>query len=255
MPLHDWTRVPAGLFHHFHQSWSIRIVDALNAGRLPGGTIALVEQRAGHYEPDVLAIESSSALTGMQDTNGGVAVLDPPSTRIVQRTNRAIYASRANRIVIRHHLGRVIAVIEIMSPGNKDSRTAMRKFVEKTIEFLLDGIHVLVVDPFPPTPRDPSGIHKLIWDEFNDEEPFSLPSTSHRVLVSYENSVDLAAYVETIAVGDSLPDMPIFLTGNRQPNLHAMVPLEATYLATWEATPKELRNVVETGIMPDPDAD
>lgn len=23
MPLHDWTRVPAGLFHDFHQSWSM----------------------------------------------------------------------------------------------------------------------------------------------------------------------------------------------------------------------------------------
>ena len=57
MPLHDWTRVPAGLFHDFHQSWSIRIKDALNAGRLPEGVLALVEQRAGH----VLAIESGNA--------------------------------------------------------------------------------------------------------------------------------------------------------------------------------------------------
>ena len=31
MPIHDWTRVPSGLFHDFHQSWSIRIKDALNA--------------------------------------------------------------------------------------------------------------------------------------------------------------------------------------------------------------------------------
>ena len=31
MPIHDWSRVPSGLFHDFHQSWSIRIKDALNA--------------------------------------------------------------------------------------------------------------------------------------------------------------------------------------------------------------------------------
>src|SRR5690606_10027087 len=111
------------------------------------------------------------------------------ATSIVQRTDRALYAGRANRIVIRHHLGQVIAIIEIMSPGNKDSRAAVRKFVQKTVDFLLDGIHVLVVDPFPPTPRDPQGIHKLIWDEFNDEEPFSLPSQQHRILVSYENAI------------------------------------------------------------------
>lgn len=23
MPIHDWTRIPAGRFHHFHQDWSI----------------------------------------------------------------------------------------------------------------------------------------------------------------------------------------------------------------------------------------
>ena len=43
MPLHDWSQVAAGLFHHFHQSWSIRITDALNAGLLPRGLAALVE--------------------------------------------------------------------------------------------------------------------------------------------------------------------------------------------------------------------
>ena len=57
MPLHDWTRVPAGLFHHFHQSWSIRIADALNAGMLPQGAVALVEQRSGRREAEVLTIE------------------------------------------------------------------------------------------------------------------------------------------------------------------------------------------------------
>ena len=57
MPIHDWSRVPSGLFHDFHQSWSIRIKDALNSGRLPEGVAALVEQRAGPKESDVLAIE------------------------------------------------------------------------------------------------------------------------------------------------------------------------------------------------------
>ena len=54
MPLHDWTRVPSGLFHHFHQDWSIEITRALNRGRLPKGLSALVERRAGVKEPDVL---------------------------------------------------------------------------------------------------------------------------------------------------------------------------------------------------------
>ena len=45
MPIHDWTRVQSGLFHAFHQSWSVRIQDTLNDGRMPDGFYALVEQR------------------------------------------------------------------------------------------------------------------------------------------------------------------------------------------------------------------
>ena len=74
-----------------------------------------------------------------------------PSRGSSAAPRRQIYASRANRIVVKHHLGRIIAVIEIVSPGNKDSRAALRDFVEKTVDCLRRGIHVLIVDLFPPT--------------------------------------------------------------------------------------------------------
>jgi hypothetical protein len=250
MPIHDWSRVPSGLFHDFHQSWSIRIKDALNAGRLPDGVEALVEQRAGPKESDVLAIEVRPGRRPEEGLDGGVATWPPPNTRIVRRTTRAIYASRANRIVVTHHLGRIIAVIEIVSPGNKDSRAALRDFVEKTVDCLRRGVHVLIVDLFPPTARDPFGIHKVIWDEIIEED-FTFPEGKDRILVSYKTGGERAAYIEPVAVGDALPDMPLFLTND----LHVMVPLEPTYQATWEASPKALRLAVETGIVPAPEAE
>jgi len=143
-----------------------------------------------------------------------------------------------------------VAVIEIISPGNKDSRAALRDFVEKTLDLLRAGIHVLIVDLFPPTPRDPCGIHKAVWDEI-EEEDFAFPEGKDRVLVSYETGAQRVAYIEPVAVGDELPDMPLFLTSD----LHIMVPLESTYRATWEATPQEMRTAVELGVMPEPDAD
>src|SRR5438105_15655244 len=88
MPIHDWTRVPAGLFHDFHQSWSIRVKDALNAGRLPKGLVALVEQRAGPLESDVLAIEAKSKPPASAASAGSVATLERPVTRIVRRTTK-----------------------------------------------------------------------------------------------------------------------------------------------------------------------
>ncbi len=113
MPMHDWSRVPAGLFHDFHQTWSIQIKLALNAGILPKGLSALVERRSGPRESDVLAIESLGRSRSEFGTDAGVATSVPPVTRFVGRTSKQIYASRANRIVVKHRLGRTIAVIEL----------------------------------------------------------------------------------------------------------------------------------------------
>jgi hypothetical protein len=126
----------------------------------------------------------------------------------------------------------------------------LRDFIDKTIQFLRAGIHVLTIDLFPPTPHDPLGIHKVIWDEI-EEKDFALPAGKDRILASYETGGVQACYVEPIGVGDVLPDMPLFLANS----WHVPVPLESTYQATWNACPEELRVAVETGVMPEPDAE
>lgn len=227
MPIHDWTTVPSGLFHHFHQDWSVGIARALNASLLPKGIDALVEQRSGPHELDVHGIERWATSAG-------------------SRTDREFYAHRANRIVVRHHLSRILAVIEIVSPGNKDSRSALLEFVEKTSDFLRAGIHVLVVDLFPPTLRDPFGIHKAIWDELIEGD-FAFPPGKDRILASFETGPKCAAYVEPVAVGDVLPQMPLFLATDAYVN----VPLEPTYQTAWDACPEGIRLAVEGGGLPE----
>lgn len=238
MLIHDWTRVPAGLFHHFHQDWSIEIARALNRGKLPVGYSALVEQRVNGPEPDVIAVETPMAA---RDGNGTTALLAPPQTRIVQRLkdDATRYSEKANRIVIRQGFGEVVAVIEIVSPGNKGSREACRSFVEKSIAFLRHGIHLLVIDLFPPSKRDPQGIHQAIIEEFCSEE-FRLPPETPLTLVSYQAGDDPTAYVETVAVGQPLIDMPLFLT----PKLHVPAPLNATYEASWSVCPDLIRDLL-----------
>lgn len=249
MPIHDWSRIPSGIFHHFRQHWSIEITRALNRGMLPKGLSAMVEQRTGPKEPDVLAVESrrSARKPGFTDS-GGLLTLEPPTTSIVRKTTNEIYADRSNRIVVKHHLGRTVAVVEILSPGNTDSRAALEDFVKKTIDFMRLGIHLLLIDLFPPSLRDPVGMHKVIWDQIIDE-PFQFPPGKDRILASYEMDAERAAYVEPVAVGDRLPTMPLFLV----PGIHVRVPLEPTYQSTWEASPEEMRIAVETGVMPEDD--
>jgi hypothetical protein len=35
MPVHDWSRVDAGIFHSFHGAWIAELAKALNSGLLP----------------------------------------------------------------------------------------------------------------------------------------------------------------------------------------------------------------------------
>jgi hypothetical protein len=239
--MHDWSRVQAGVYHNFHVLWLSAITNRLNAGLLPQGMIAMAEQVIGGPEPDVVTLQQQDVV--FAEDGGVVAImtetLPKPKTEFVLPVETEHYAAKANRIVVRHSLGRVIAVVELVSPGNKDSRHALRSFVEKTVELLYDNINLLVIDPFPPGPRDPQGIHKAIWDEITDD-PFKLPDDRKLTLAAYQAAPIKTAYVEPFSVGKALPDMPLFLHND----FYVNVPLEATYLDTWNALPQLLRDLV-----------
>ena len=113
--------------------------------------------------------------------------------------------------------------------------------MEKAYGLLCEGINLLVVDLFPPSPRDPQGIHKAIWDEIRDE-PYELPPDKPLTVVAYSAGMPTTAYVEPVAVGDLLPSLPIFL----DPGIYVPAPLEATYQTTWARCVDVLREEVES---------
>lgn len=241
MPIHDWSRVPSGIFHNFHQAWTISIMDALNAGGLPPGYFALVEQYTGSEYPDVIALEWRPKSGRPRPVGTGVAVAEkPPQARFISESEVDTYVRKANRVVIKHPAGEVVAVIELVSPGNKHSRTALLDFVRKSQDLIRRGIHLLVIDLFPPTPRDPQGIHPVIWEEFHDE-PFELPADKPLTIAAYCAGIPRKAYVEPVAVGDELPpEMPLFLSAET----YVPAPLEATYQTTWAKVPEPVRELI-----------
>jgi hypothetical protein len=241
MPIHDWTRVDAGLFHDFHQDWTIELRRSLNAGRLPPGFVALTDQQTGGPIPDVLTLNRGPKARGQREPAGVLAVAPAaPRARFVVELEDDTYARRANRIRIQHRHGEVVAVIEIVSPGNKGSRTALRAFVRKASDLIWQGIHLLVIDLFPPSDRDPQGIHKAIWDEIG-ERPFELPTDKPLTVVAYRAAPTKTAYVEPVAVGDDLPGLPIFLTEDD----YIPAPLEETYRASWAVFPADFKELLE----------
>ncbi len=241
MPIHDWTLVDAGLFHHFHQNWTTVLCNALNAGGLPGDYFALLEQNIRGPIPDVLTLQLTPGTETPSVGTAGLAVATaPPRTRLIRRKEADFYAGKANRITVRHRHGHLVAVIEIVSPGNKASRNELRAFVEKTSDLIRQNIHLLVIDLFPPSKRDPQGIHKAIWDEFAEED-FELPPDKPLTLAAYDAGPPRVAYIEPVAVGDALRDMPLFL----KPEFYVPAPLEATYQATWNAFPAPLKGLLQ----------
>src|SRR5262249_28721520 len=134
------------------------------------------------------------------------------------------------------------AIVEIVSPGNKNSRNGLRAFVGKAVEMLRAGVHLLILDLFPPGPRDPQGIHKALFDEFVDND-FVLPPDRPLTLAAYIGGPCPEAFIEPTGVGSTLPEMPLFLAED----VYILVPLEATYQSAWEAVPSYWRDVLTVG--------
>jgi hypothetical protein len=249
MPIHDWTRVDAGIFHHFHHAWITEISRALNAGRLPDDYYALAEQFAAGFGPDVLTLQGTGEngdgvgepRASPSSGEGGV-MLAPPKLQPIGETDMEFYRRKQKVIAVRHVSGdRVVAIIEIVSPGNKAARNPMRAFVRKAAELLAQDVHLLVIDLFPPGKRDPEGIHSEIWQEVAGQE-YAPPTDRPLTLAAYETGGPLRAYVVHVAVGAALTDMPLFL----EPGQTVTVPLEATYNAAFAEVPRRWRRVLES---------
>lgn len=250
MSVHDWSRVEAGIFHAFHTVWCARLQEALNAGRLPPDYYSLVEQHAVEEQDDdtvrrvtdLLTLhgsDSSNGSSSLPPSQGGLALADAPPKVRHRLAREPDYRAQRRTLAIRHVSGhRLAAVVEMVSPANKDRLRNVEQFVSKIEAFLDAGVHVVLIDLFPPGPCDPRGMHGALghWTDFSGatqattDEPLTL--ASYRAVKTPE------AFVEHVAVGQALPEMPLFFAAERYVNL----PLEATYNVAFAAMPQFCRD-------------
>lgn len=205
MPAYDWTKVDGAVFHAFQNGWIAHLQKALNNGVLPLDFYTLAEQRTGDVECDT-----------------------------------AFYLAKRRTLLIRHVTGdRVVALIEIVSPGNSQSRAGVEAFVQKAVGALMAGVHLLVVDLFPPRSLTPSGMHGAILDALSGV-PYSPPDDAPLTLASYRAAETAHVWIEPVAVGLQLPDMPLCLSVERYVN----IPLEVTCEAAVRGLPARFRERV-----------
>ncbi|MBI1918907.1 MAG: DUF4058 family protein [Planctomycetes bacterium] len=243
MPVHDWTRVSDGTFHDFHYSWVLEIKRALKRGLLPKGYYVMAEQLGGDLgAPDVLTLQAAGTQPESEGPLAGTATLTETPPVVHSRTTiaRDAYARVQRTLVIRHTSNdRIVAMIEVLSPGNKSSRHAIRSLLDKAVAALDGGVHLLLVDVHPPGPRDPHGIHGAMMNEIGPED-YVLSSERPLTVVAYAAGKSVEALVGHFVVGEPIPAMPLFLTREN----YVSVPLEAAYMAAWDDVPPQYQELL-----------
>ncbi len=237
MPIHNWKGVPHAYFHAHHHAWISELLRTLNSGLLGEDFYAVVERNFETVGPDILALQKHG------NQGGGTATRAvQPRPQLVFRTNAEFYRKKKSVLAVKHvSEDRTVAILEIVSAGNKGGRRPFQQFLDKCIDLIDSGIHLSLVDLHPRTARDPDGIHNAIWGEMSNDAICESPADKPLTLVSYEVAYDgTAAYVEPVGVGMDLPPMPLFL----MPGYSVDVPLEATYRAAWDALPNRLHELI-----------
>lgn len=224
MPLHDWT--DRSSWDGVHHLWITELLRWIKP-RLPEGyrayigtapTVAIgapggkpdvsVHKWDGNGEPD-LSSPAARAEAMEPDEEIAVATLDPGKALFVEQH------------------GRLIAAVELISPRNKDRPVARAAYVSRYTGYLLEGVHLLLVD-----------VHRRPIDfSFADEiarqleiEQAPLPSP---LAVSYRTGEPvpsggrlLAIWRRPFVIGEPLPTTVLPITVD----LGILVDLEYTYL-------------------------
>ena len=242
VPLHDWTRVSAGKWHDMHLAWTGALRTELNSGGLPDPFFALAEpvlrRRPGETRtprrstPDIRVLPHVARPAGCLPADeasarfAAVERLDPPRTR--------------RRITVRHPDGdRVVAMIEFASPGSRDAVSKVADFAEKLAAALEAGIHAVLIDPFLATGPAPDGLHGAVVAEFGNayrSDP-ARPLTFVGYRATTSSDAAPTAFVQPCAVGESPPEVPLFL----DPAWFVPLDLAPSYAAAFRGCPKPVR--------------
>jgi hypothetical protein len=232
MPLRDHFHPPLSTerrWESFHAAWLGSLADALNRD-LPPGYFAEEQTHAGaSIEIDVGSFAEAERL-GVEGNGGGVATLPPQvwSPPRAAFTLPAVFADDFEVRVIDSRSGpRLVAAIELVSPGNKDRDEQRRAFVTKCASYLYQGIHVVIIDIV--TERR-ANLHNALLEmlqappDVRQPDAVQLYAAAYRPLRRGERE-EIDVSPEALAVGAVLPVMPLALSGE----YCLPVDLEATY--------------------------
>jgi len=234
MPLRDHFRPPVSRrasWQEIHGMWPANIVQQLKKQLPPGYVSAPLVHLGSQIEVDIATYERDDAQAGFSDTagEGGVATatwnVAEPSVAV--ETEIPDYDEFEIRIYDAERERTLVAVIELVSPANKDRPETRNAFVGKCAALLQKGIAVSIVDVV--TTRQFNLYTELMAflghaDPTMGAEPPAIYAASCRWLQG-KRRAKLETWSHTLAVGQPLPTLPLWLT----PRLVIPLALEESY--------------------------
>jgi hypothetical protein len=235
MPLLDHFHPPLSTqrpWEGIHSAWAATIARQLNDALLPPDYFAMPHVTVGvRVEADVVAYRSPSA----PDGNGSVALQTwaPPKPALTAVVDFVQLPSFEVQVYQEMGGAKLRAVIEIVSPANKDRDSHRHAFAVKCGAYLQQGIGLLVVDVV--TERK-ANLHAHLIEVLQQasalgwQSPSDLSAVAYRA-VPWSNGDRIEVWTETLTVGAELPTMPLWL----EPETCVPVRLEESYVATCES--------------------
>jgi hypothetical protein len=233
MPLLDHFHPPLYPHHHwesFHSNWATRIADGIAAVLPPDFQVEEHTHAGPGFEIDVATYEGSAppqdgAPAGVALATRAVPTYAPPvPDGILPAAFPDTFEVRVFSTVAGLTL---VAVIELVSPGNKDRAAERRAFVAKCASFLAQGVSLIVVDIV--TNRH-ANLHNDLMrlmeaaPELAFPDDVSLYAAAYRPVRRGERE-EIDLWRRPLAVGAPLPTLPLRLTGD----LFVAVDFEAAY--------------------------
>ncbi len=235
MPLRDHFHPPLKSRRHwegFHSAWANTIVRHL-ARQLPPRCYVEPHIHLGiQVEADIANFESETAETREGGTSNGIAMAvaappQPPQTFAIDFPAQDLFEVR---VYDEESGSRLVAVIELVSPGNKDRPEARHAFTIKCASYLQERVALIVVDIVTNRQADMYAQLLellLLTDADRGAGEMHLHTAAYRT-TKENDSWRMDVWPERLTVGAVLPAMPLFLASNYS----LMVDLEAAYEET-----------------------
>jgi hypothetical protein len=244
MPLFDHFHRPLSETHQwiaFHSRWATAIADDLNR-RLPRRFLAEAPFSLGSSaSADVAETDQATDLNGAPSPNGargGVAVAVEPITYTPPAAALVMPASFPKEVLVEirdlDHARRVLGVVELVSPGNKDDEPAKRAFAGKCLSYLGKGLGLVVIDIV--TERL-GNLHNALVQLAGHGEAYHMADAPPIYACAYrpvrrKNKDLVDMWPHPLTVGARLPELPLALLGIGCVRLD----LEGTYLEACDRT-------------------